>query len=153
MPKIRMLETTPGSLDGVSVTSFVAGREYDVPESLATAFVNHMGVAVVVRERKVVEVPEKAVEVAAPENKEESIRENVFGSSEKEVLTEEEAEAESGETVEDGKAAMRVFQLADELGVSSKKIIKAAKKLGIDVTAPASGLTEAAAEKIKAEIK
>jgi hypothetical protein len=43
--KIRMLETTPGSIDGVRVMPYEAGAEYDLTgspgeRSLASAFVN-----------------------------------------------------------------------------------------------------------------
>jgi hypothetical protein len=42
--KIRMLSTVPGSIDGISVTSYEAGQEYDLTASagaieLADAFV------------------------------------------------------------------------------------------------------------------
>lgn len=153
MPKIRMLQNARGSLDGINSIDFLKGLEYDVHEELAVTFISHMGVATIIRERKAVpEAPEKAVVEAAPENKG--------------VLTEEEAEAERDESIEDysvddaenaeGKdeedkpMAMRVYQLADELGVDSKEIIKAAEKLKIYVSAATSGLSEGEAEKIKA---
>ncbi len=155
MPKIRMLQNARGSLDGINSIDFLKGLEYDVHEELAVTFISHMGVAVIIRERKAVpEAPENAAVEAAPENKE--------------VLTEEEAEAQSDESIEDYSVddaenaegvveedkpmAMRVYQLADELGVDSKKIIKVAKKSKIYVSAATSGLSEEEAEKIKANI-
>ena len=153
MPKIRMIKTTPGSLNGFEVMSFIKDQEYVVPDELAKAFIEHLGVATIVRERKAVpEAPEKAVVEAAPENKA--------------VLTEEEEEAGKDESIEehsvddaenatpiveeDKSMAMRVYQLADELNVDYKKIIKVAKKLKIYVSAATSGLSEEEAEKIKA---
>lgn len=145
MPKIRMVKTTPGSLDGFTRTMFMAEQEYEVPHELAKAFISHMGVATIVRERKAMpEAPEKAVAEAVPENKV--------------VLTEEEAEAESEDVIEeraedDKPMAMRVYQLADELGIGYKKVIKAAKALSIYVSAAASGLSEEEAERIKLKLK
>ena len=171
MIKIRMTQTTPGSLDGHTTKVFRAGEEYivcDTPDlmeaalakgervitkGLSIAFVSHLQVATLIRERQEPQQPEsqlepseKTVVEAAPENKA--------------VLTEEEAEAENPEVIEekapeeekkqdDTAPTLRVFQLADELGVKTKKVLKAANKLNIKVTAAASGLTEEEAEKIK----
>ena len=170
MIKIKMTQTTPGSLDGHTTKVFRAGEEYivcDTPElmqaalekgeraiskELSIVFVSHLQVATLIRMRQEpeaqsqLEPSEKTVVEAAPENKA--------------VLTEEEAEAENPEVIEEKAPAeekkqddtaptLRVFQLADELGVKTKKVLKAANKLNIKVTAAASGLTEEEAEKIK----
>ena len=170
MIKIKMTQTTPGSLDGHTTKVFRAGEEYivcDTPDlmeaalargervvtkELSIVFVSHLQVATLIRERQEpeaqsqLEPSEKTVVEAAPENKA--------------VLTEEEAEAENPEVIEekapeeekkqdDTAPTLRVFQLADELGVKTKKVLKAANKLNIKVTAAASGLTEEEAEKIK----
>ena len=170
MIKIKMTQTTPGSLDGHTTKVFRAGEEYivcDTPDlmeaalargervvskELSIVFVSHLQVATLIRMRQEpeaqsqLEPSEKTVVEAAPENKA--------------VLTEEEAEAENPEVIEekapeeekkqdDTAPTLRVFQLADELGVKTKKVLKAANKLNIKVTAAASGLTEEEAEKIK----
>lgn len=48
---------------------------------------------------------------------------------------------------------VRVHELADELGISSKNIMKVAKKLGIDAKSTFSGLLEKDVKKIKANLK
>lgn len=171
MTKIKMTQTTPGSIDGHTTKVFREGQEYTVYEGpalveailagkqvitreLSIAFVKYLQVAILVsRGRQEPQQPEsqpepseKTVVEAAPENKA--------------VLTEEEAEAENPEVIEekvpeeekrqtDTAPTLRVFQLADELGVKVRKVLKVAKSLNINVKASVSGLTEEEAEKIK----
>lgn len=135
MIKIKMLKTTPGSLDGFTRIDFNEEQTYEVPDELAKAFVKDMGVAVIVRERKAISAaPEKAVIETALGNKEEEEKTDDFDVEKK------------------PREMVRVFQLADELGVSSKEIIKKAKELGLHAKAPVSGLFEEDAEKIKANM-
>lgn len=64
MKTVKMTKTTPGARDGVTIEQFNAGQTYDLPGSLADAFVS-MGVA-----KSVVETPENsAVEIETPEKK------------------------------------------------------------------------------------
>lgn len=46
MPKIKMIRTLPGSNDGITVTEFMEGREYDVSDDLADNFVRQQGAAI-----------------------------------------------------------------------------------------------------------
>ena len=48
--KVVMSETVKGSPDGLKVREYEQGKEYDLPESLATVFVSEMDVAEVVKE-------------------------------------------------------------------------------------------------------
>ncbi len=45
MPKLKMKKTAKGAPDGAIVQEYLAGEEYDVPQSLFDAFVVQMGVA------------------------------------------------------------------------------------------------------------
>jgi len=170
MTKIKMTQTTPGSIDGFTTKVFQEGQEYTVYDGpalveailagkqvitreLSITFVKYLQVAILVsRGRQEPPQPEsqpepseKTVIEAAPENKA--------------VLTEEETEAENPEVIEErapeeekkqvDAPTLRVFQLADELGVKTKKVLKVAKSLNINVKASVSGLTEEEAEKIK----
>lgn len=123
MPRIKMKTTAQGSSDGFTVLAFKQGEEYDVSPKLAQNFVIHQGVAEAVTRRGVVAAPENTAIEFAPKNKD----------------TE--------------KKNTRVFQLADELNVDSKRIIKVAGDCGVSVTAPASGLTDEEVEKIKIKMK
>lgn len=123
MPRIKMKASAQGSLDGFTVTLFKQGVEYDVSSKLAQNFVIHQGVAEAMTRRGVAVAPKNKAIESVPENK---------GA---------------------GKKELRVFQLADELNVSSKQVIKAASDCGVPVTSPASGLTEEEAERIKAKMR
>jgi len=59
--KIRMLKTTQGSLNGINLTTFQAGEEYDIPEQLAEVFVKTMRVAVEAKEEKMMSGKEEGV--------------------------------------------------------------------------------------------
>ncbi|MFV9645079.1 MAG: hypothetical protein ACNYWU_04580 [Desulfobacterales bacterium] len=54
--KIKMTEDKKGSIDGVTVNSYLAGNEYDIAESLASVFVK-MNVA-----KEVINIPEITIE-------------------------------------------------------------------------------------------
>jgi len=59
MQRIRMLSTERGSPDGLTVSTYLAGREYDVPDALLMAFID-MGACEIVDglEAKVMTQPE-----------------------------------------------------------------------------------------------
>lgn len=149
MPKILMKVTTPGSPDGIKINNYVVDREYDIKDTLAKAFIS-MGVAEYVREEKFVRIaPENKMVESSPDNKvaESSDEDSVVGGdsvvdNSTEIIKEAEKSDNTNKT-------LRVYQLADELGVSSKKILRMAKKLDIFVSAPASGLSEEEAKRIK----
>ena len=65
MRKVQMLIEAKGSIDGVTLLTFDAGKEYDIPDSLADAFVNHMMVAKLAMEKPTLkfEIPEKSYKV------------------------------------------------------------------------------------------
>lgn len=72
--KIRMLKTVSGSLDGIRVTTYEDGKEYDLAGtsgaiSLAAAFVAAGMAAEVGRAAPVAAEPEQKAIEAAPENK------------------------------------------------------------------------------------
>ena len=125
MPRIRMKVTAQGSSDGFSVGVYRQGEEYDVSPRLAQNFVIQQGIAEPVRRRRAVETsPENKMVADSPDNKD----------AKKEMFA-------------------RVFQLADELGVASDEIIRAAKECGIVAATPISGLSGEDVKKIKAKMK
>lgn len=63
--KLKMLHTSKGSPNGVTINTYHAGREYDMPESLAVAFVEQMHVAAYIKNIEI-ETPEQ-VEIETPE--------------------------------------------------------------------------------------
>lgn len=64
--KVKMLKTTKGAEDGITIKEYHAGTEYDMQEKLAKVFVNTLRVAVFVAEE--VQQMTKGLS-AAPENK------------------------------------------------------------------------------------
>lgn len=137
MPKIIMKDTTPGSLDGIKINNYIADREYTVNDALAKAFIS-MGVAEYVREEKFVRTtPENKMVESSPDNK--------VAESSDEIIKE-------AEKSDNTSKPLRVYQLADELGVSSKKVLRIAKKLNIHVNAPTSGLSEEEEKRIKSAL-
>ena len=149
MPKIVMKITTPGSSDGITVNNYVAGRKYPVGDALAKAFIS-MGVAEYAKEEKFVRIaPENKMVESSLDNKvaESSDEDSVVGGDS--VVDNSGGIIEEAEKLDNTSKALRVYQLADELGVSSKKILRIAKKLGIFVSAPASGLSEEEEKRIK----
>jgi hypothetical protein len=136
-----MNHSTSGSPDGMHVLNYQGGHEFkipsQIPEKLALAFIG-MGVAEEInstpkpRERKAISAaPENQAMNAAPEN----------------------AKAKSTEEKPDQEKVIRVYQLAEELDIPSKDVIKAAKQVGIYARAPASGLSEDEVKRIKMALK
>lgn len=73
MPKVTMLKTTPGSVDGIHVVTYKEGETYEISDNLAKAFVDEMKVAEYPgrRMQSTTAAPtrEAKMETAAPENK------------------------------------------------------------------------------------
>ena len=113
MPFVKMRVDAEGSQDGIKINHYIKGREYNLNLKLAKNFVKDQRIATYVapkvekekKQEKMISVPENKM-VNVPDNK-------VVDKIKNETLT--------------------VFQLADEIKISSKKIIKAAKKIGYDV--------------------
>lgn len=147
MPKIIMKTTTSGSLDGIHITDYIAGREYDIDSKLSSSFIS-MGVAAHVRTRKKVDpIIEQTVE-SLLESK------SILSSPENKMIKVPPDKKEKDKKEENSKEkTTRVYQLADELNISSKEILKIARKLGIFVRVSASGLSKEEEERIKSELK
>jgi hypothetical protein len=122
-----MLKTLPVALDGIHTILFQKGQEIQVEPNIAKLLVRDLNAASFVLERTTPVSSEQAVIESAPNIKKE----------EPEVIA------------QDAIAPIRIFQLAKELGISNSIIIKKAKKLGIDASAPASNLSAAEVERIK----
>jgi hypothetical protein len=149
--KIKMAKTTPGAVAGIYIRKFESGMVYSIPDQidqrLADLFLK-MGVAKVARERSIyetpitpmVEAPERAV-VAPPEIK---VKPEIAKAEKPKI---ESVKIEPEPTKE--KVVMRVYQLADELKLTSKDVIKLANDLGIHAPAPQSGLSEREVQEIK----
>ena len=131
MLKIKMLKTTAGALDGISIRKFEKGLLYEVPvqisDYLAKLFLKMEVAEIAAVPRKRNPAPSETAVIDPPEIKVEP----------------------EPEPVEKPKVIMRVFQLADELNMSSKDLIKLAKENGIHAPAPQSGLSEVEVNKIK----
>jgi hypothetical protein len=128
LKKVKMNNSTQGSPDGMRVLNYQGGYEYDLPDRLAKSFVE-MGAAnyVTVRERKSIQAaPENAAMNRAPQN---------------------------AETATEEAPHIRAYQLAEELDLSSKEIISIAKKIGIFVRVPASGISKDEVRRIKNSLK
>jgi len=123
MPKIKMLVDAQGCSDGFTARLYKRGQEYEVSKALANNFVIQQGVA------EPVPILQRRSVPAAPEN----------------AMVTAAPENKSMES-------LRVFQLANRLGISSVEVIKLAKKLGIIARAPASGLSEEDVNRITAEV-
>ena len=132
MPKVRITQTVPIAEDGIHIRKYASGWEGEVSEAAARILIS-IGAAQIVRTRL---APSEQPEVApsgttviegAPEKKE-AVKSTV-------------------------PAVIRVWQLSDEIGVSSKRIIEIAVTLGIEATVPMSGLTTENVNKIKAELE
>lgn len=154
MVTIRMLKTTPGSPDGYYTKMYEEGKEYtadiDIPPRLAKTFVEDMKkVAVYVTgEKAVPAAPENAAIKVAPENKVEAPKTVEEKPEEKEHGWEPPKKKDKS----DGKV-MRVYELADQLGIASKDILIIVENLGIYARNPASGLSEEEVAKVKAALK
>ncbi len=157
MPTIRMKRTTEGSPDGFHVKRYDGDKEYtvdsDIPARLAGMFINmkvaeYVTAGKPVEEKTIPEAPENAAVEAAPENKE---TEKV-----KEKPKEQEYGWEPPKKKDKDKAkgkVMRVYELADELKISSKDVLIAAENLGVYARNAASGLSEEEVEKVSAALK
>ena len=131
MVRIKMNITAQGSSDGIIISNYKEGCEYNVSERLARNFVEDQRIAerVLMIRRKTPAPSEKAVVEKAPEVKKKEGKE------------------------EEKKRSLRVYQLADELDVSSADIIAVAKKLDISVSAHTSSLSGAEVERIEKEFQ
>jgi hypothetical protein len=76
--KIKMLKTKKGSTDGCTINTYLVGRDYDMPDSLANVFVNQLNVATEIEPvskesikhdeiGQKIEVPEKEIKIDVPE--------------------------------------------------------------------------------------
>ncbi len=143
MAKIKMTQTIAGCMDGIHPKKYVAEEIYaidgtEINQRLADMFLG-CGAAVIIRERKpILESPEKAVVEEAPEAKLQS--------------PELKPEIDLKEETKHEPKTIRVFQLADKLGVSYKKILYVANDLGIEVKVAQSGLTEAECKRIESSL-
>lgn len=170
MPRIRMLRTTPGSPDGYNTVMYTKDTEYhvpsEIPAQLAKTFVEDMkrppAIYVTadtppIETKAIPAAPENAAIETAPKNKVEDVKEPETAKvTAKEVAKEPETPKEDDIGWEPPKKeakTVRVHKLADELGISSKNIMKVAKKLGIDAKSTFSGLLEKDVKKIKANLK
>jgi len=133
MAKILMKQTKPGSMDGITINLYHAGKEYEIgdneiSQSLADTFVNaHWATMVRLR----VAPSEMAVVDVVPE-----VKNITVDKEEKESLI---VEAKN----------TRVYELAGLLKKNWKEISELAEKLGIEANKPQSGLTNSDVEKIK----
>lgn len=161
MAKIRMTQTIAGCMDGIHAKKYIAGEEYiidgdQINQRLANTFLS-CNAAELIRERKPLSPPEQTVIEEAPEKKVLSVSEaktKAAGGSETEKDEDQEPEKPSNTVVKESEVTkpdkiMRVFQLADVLDVSYKKVLELANDLGIKVKAAQSGLTEEESKKIK----
>lgn len=117
--EIVMLETKPGSPDGMNVNVYQRDKKYTIPNRLAQVFQDN-GLCVLASE-----VPklENKSETGAPENA--SIQ-----TAPENASSEETKEEETKESV-DVEESTLVHQLAKKLGVSSKEVTKFAKDNGM----------------------
>ena len=74
MVKVRMIKNAEHSLDGVTVTNFIAGKEYEVPSNVFESFyVDGIADKINPTQNTAVKAIDEVVEVkaidAAPENK------------------------------------------------------------------------------------
>lgn len=66
--RVRMLKTKKGSPDGVTVTVYTVGQDYNIPDNLADVFVNQLNVATEIElSNQEIETPEKVNEIETPE--------------------------------------------------------------------------------------
>lgn len=148
MPKIKILKTMPIAEDGIHVKKYSEGWEGEVSAVAAEILVS-IGAGRIVRERTAPS-PESHTD---PDIKPQEGTENLKSSEGAENLKPQEGTEEGKKRPEEKKKLFRVFNLSDELGVSSAKIIATAKKLGIFATNPMSGLSPEEISGIKAEFE
>lgn len=111
MPFVKMKCDAEGSQDGITIKLFKKGQEYNLNLNLANNFVKDQRVATFVAQKIKIDKEIKMMKV--PENKMANVPENK-------------------ENLDEG-LSLTVFQLSDEMKIPSKKIVKAAKKIGYDV--------------------
>ena len=56
-----MVETKKGSPDGINISEFAKGKEYDLPPGLADVFIHEGWAKIVELEKKIIKVKEKQV--------------------------------------------------------------------------------------------
>jgi len=147
-----MSKTLPVAVDGVHISLFQQGVEYPVADKLAAMLVYKLKVATFVRERAMPAPSEKAVIDEAPEIKAEW---KIEETTQEEAVIEDEPEAKpeigdgQEEAIPEEGPMIRVHQLAIELGISNRSILNKAQALGIEATAPASGLSNEEVKRLK----
>ena len=133
MPKVRITKTTPIAEDGIHVRKYSAGWEGEVSEAAAALLVS-CGAATVMMETNIMRrtaptneppVPSEGIEPQGPSEKKEDPE----------------------------PAVMRIWQLSEETGVSSAKLLQIAKRINVSVTGPMSGLSNEEINKIKSELE
>lgn len=132
--KVKITRTMPVAVDGIHVRKFTAGKEEDVNVDVARLLVDKLKIAEYVRERAVLEPSSRAVITEAPEK------------------TEPPAEQETKKVAEEG-PDVKVLELAQGLGMATKAVLNACKKLKIKATAPASKISAADAKAVVAELE
>jgi len=159
MAKIIMVQSMAGCIDGIHQRKYQAGQEYEIDgvqmnQKLANIFLK-CGAAKMAdivppnppnppKPNEPIDPPEKAVVENPPEMKEEDPVDDENAGDE------QEPEEEKKESEPEAKI-MRVFELANELKVPYKRVVKVAKTLKINVEFAQAGLTQSEADKIKAE--
>ena len=128
MARLRITIKMPVATDGIHITLFSKGQIVpDASEELKKLLVDKLKIAEIVRERKPIE-PSVATVVEPSETKDET--------------DEEIAEDETDEE-------LKVFEMAKKYSIPNNAILKAASKLKIEATTPASKLTATEVAKIK----
>lgn len=132
MPRVRITKKAAIAEDGIHVRKYNEGWQGEVTERALQLLIS-IESAVIVRERTSPETtnPKEGTGTIEPKEK-------------KDVVDIKETEVP---------CAMRVYELSDEIGVSSSKIVEIAKSIGIDVKVAMSGLTLEEANKIKSELE
>ena len=129
MPTIRVTKSVPVAIDGIHIRKYAVGWVGEVNEETAKALISFQA-AELVRSR-----------VASPE----------IAESEK-IEPGEKAVIENAPEQKEA-SSIRVWELAEEIGTSSKKIITIANKLGYKVKTSMSGLTDEEAKMIRGELE
>jgi pyruvate/2-oxoglutarate dehydrogenase complex dihydrolipoamide acyltransferase (E2) component len=153
MPEIRMIKTTPASEDGIHTKSYKAGETYPVSNYLAKLLLDCGTAELVfddVRKDEVNDVNEAPP--ASSSQTQKRTRKAVNEAPENAAVNEAPENANAKEK-EKPEIVMRVYDLADKLGKSSRQVSGVAKELGIDAAKAASGLTQEQADKIYEKMK
>jgi len=157
MIKIKMLITTPGALDGIHIKNFEKGLLYSIPDQISVYLKDlflKMGVAEevnITRQRGLTPSETKPSNPSETKKSLEEENQKILDDFDKE---DDEKEKEEKNIEEPARViVMRVFNLTDEIDKTSKEIIAIAHDLGINVSAPQSGLTQDEVDRIKNSIK